>query len=128
MNEDLNFLLWRRKHCKAIEESDKFVYQDTIHTPEELFALYGKLKITEVDVRGYDTFFTVQIHAEHYLTLEEAIAYVSKEIIETAMVACLRHKNYLAGRDVHLDNPLYKEQKGTTGAGATPFLKKPTEE
>ena len=123
--DDLNFMEWLRKYTKSIEGSDKVVYNDVVYSEHDLFALYQTLKVTEADVRGYDNYFTIELRREQFLTLQEVIDYVAKDIVDTACVIVVRHKNYLQGRDIHLHNPLYNKANNVTGEIAQQFLNKP---
>ena len=53
--------------------------------------------------------------------LEEVVEYVSRDIIETAVVIVVRHKGYLNGRDLHFYNPLYKNMEFVSGQIAERF-------
>lgn len=122
--DDINFLSWMRKYAKTIDGSDKLVYNDVVYSEQDLFELYQKLKITEVDIRGYDNFFTIELRRETYLDLQEVIDYVAKDIVDTATVIKIRHKNYLDGQDLHIENPAYVPQNNVSGANAEKYLKK----
>jgi hypothetical protein len=109
MKEDLEFMLWQRKYTKAIEGTGKIFFNDEIFTEEGLWEMYKKLKVTEVEVRGYDMFFTIELRRKDFMGLPEVIEYVAKEIVDTAIVIAITHKGYLLGRDLKVPNPAYKK-------------------
>lgn len=102
--DDLNFMEWLRQCTQKVIDSDTLIYNGGIYTEPQLFALYKTLKVNEVDVRGYDTNFTMEIRREQFLTLQEVIQHVAKHVTDTAHVICVKHKNYLNGKDIILYN------------------------
>jgi hypothetical protein len=54
---------------------------------------YNKMKTTEVDVCGFDSFFTVQLKRKDYLTLQEVREYIEKDITDTATIIRVIHKS-----------------------------------
>ena len=102
--DDLNFIEWLRQCTQRVIDSDKLIYNGSIYTEPQLFALYQTLKVNEVYVRGYDTNFTMEIRWEQFLTLQEVIQHVAKHVTDTAHVIVVKHKNYLPGKDIILYN------------------------
>lgn len=121
---DLNFALWLRLNTHELVGSDKIAYNEKVYTEEQLYAYYNTLKLTEVDVFGYNSKFTIHLRRETFYTLEEAIEYVAVQVIDTATVIGIRHKNYIEGRDIHLENPQYKPQNEIDTTRAKQYLKK----
>jgi hypothetical protein len=117
----LEFVTWQRKYTNSIEGTNKVFYNEGVYTEDELLALYKRLKVTEVDIRGYDTFFTIELRRDHFMSLDEVVEYVSRDIIETAFVIVVRHKGYLNGRDLHFHNPFYKNMEFVSGQIAKGF-------
>lgn len=118
----LNFLEWLRTNTLSIEKSENLVYEDKIYTENELWALYKILKVTEVDIRGFDGFFSIELRRREYLTLEEVMDYVRHEIIETATVIKITHKTSFG--DLEFRNYDYVPPTIHSGTTADKYLKK----
>ena len=122
--EDKNFESWLRTNAKHIENTEnKFVLNDKIYTVEELYKHFSELKVTEVDILGYDRHFTVKLYSETFFSLDQVIDYVSKDIVDTAIVKQIRHLNWLGNRTVYIDNPAYTDRNACNGETAKPYLK-----
>jgi len=78
------------------------------------------MKTTEIHVRGFDMFFTVEVKKKEYLTIEEAKSYVLKEITSTAEIVKVIHKG---DEDVVVKNPDYKMPFKVSGKIAKQYLK-----
>lgn len=50
------------------------------------------MKSTEIHVRGYDCNFIVTLEKDYFISLEQAIAWVKSEIIDTAIVILVIQK------------------------------------
>jgi hypothetical protein len=70
------------------------------------------MKTTEIILRAFNMYFTIQVQRDHYLSLQECIKYVrSKEELKTAQVARIKHgkkeienKNYRPPYELQINN------------------------
>ena len=107
--EDLDMLKWIHENSTKIQDSELRMYKGSPVSECILVGIYNNLKVTEIEVRGYNCFFTVRLHSEDFLNMAESIKHVTEDIISTAMVISIKHKNWLGERDILIKNPLYKE-------------------
>lgn len=95
--KDLHFLEWLRTNTQKVVdanniETGKIVYYDSIYNEDQLFEIYKSLKVTEVNIKGFNQTFNTELRRKKYMTMEEVIQYVRKEIIETADVLEIIHR------------------------------------
>ena len=110
------FNAWVNTYAKMVEDTDgKFVVGDKLYNTDELFAHFKDLKVTEIDILGYDKNFTIKLYRDKYYTLDEAIAYVSTEIVDTAMVKTIRHIGWAGDKDCLIDNPAFEDKSFFNG-------------
>lgn len=123
--EDVNYLVWVRNNTKQIEDSEEVVYKGSICSIADIKDIYQKLCITEVDVFGYNNFFTIEIRDETFYSLQEAINYVSEHIIDTASVVRIRQKKVfgdIIGNTI--ENPNYIPPTKIDTGRSDKYLKK----
>lgn len=108
---DINFSEWLRKftHPSPDPETDGIVYENVEYTEDEVRSIYLGLKLTEADISGFNSIFTIQLRRKEFLTTEQVKEYVFKEVINTATVIEIRHKDWLYGLDIRFQNQEYKK-------------------
>jgi hypothetical protein len=110
------FNAWVNIYAKRVEDTEgKFVVGDKLYNTDELFAHFKDLKVTEIDILGYDRHFTIKLYRDKYYTLDEAITYVSKEIVDTAMVKTIRHIGWAGDKDCVIENPAFEDKSYFNG-------------
>lgn len=122
--EDVNYLVWLRNNTKQIEDSEDVVYKGAICSITELKNIYQNLKVTEVDVFGYNNLFTIEIRDEQFFDLQEAINYVSQQIIDTASVIRIRQKKWFDNTDIVVTNNRYTPPNRLNSGESDKYLKK----
>ncbi len=61
-----------------------------------------RLRKTTVLVRGYCSDFEVEIRKDHFYTIEEAIEFIQRTIINTAMIRGVKH--HLSNGELYIKN------------------------
>jgi hypothetical protein len=54
--------------------------------------MMSKVKKTEIYIRGFDMNFIITHHRDYFISLEQALAWVSSEVVPTAVVEKIVHK------------------------------------